>query len=120
MGLFSKTPEEIAEEEARKREADEHRRAEEFAKSPQGRARAARAAGARLFQLALPLRQGTVLDSVEAEGWRLEHAGYVYWVTGGVSHDTFFSLSSGREEEVQGEVIGIYIFRLAEAANPSN
>ena len=111
MGLFTKTPEEM-------REAEGRRRAEEFAKTPQGQARAARAAGARIFQVALPLSQTSALDSVEAEGWRLEHAGYVYWVTGGISHPMF--LSRGHEEEVQGEIVGIYIFRLVEAANSGN
>jgi hypothetical protein len=118
VGLFSKTPKEIAEQEARRREADEHHRAEEFAKTPQGQARAARAAGSRIFQLALPLSQASALDLIEAEGWRLEHAGYVYWVTGGVSRSMF--LSSGQEEVVEGEILGIYIFRLTEAANPSD
>lgn len=144
MGLFNKTPEEIAERNARKREeaerrekarreAEERRLAEEFAKTPAGQARAARAAGSRIFQLALPLSQTTghtvammgafatttnrqhasELELVEAEGWRLEHAGYVYRVTGSVSRDKL--LSSGQQEAVHGEIVGIYIFRLSEA-----
>jgi len=143
MGLFSKNPEEIARREARKREeaarnevarheAEKRRLAEEFAKTPAGQARAARSAGSRTFQLSLPLSEttghievmtrayatttstqhSTTIDSVEAEGWRLEHAGYVYRVTGSVSRDKF--LSSGQQEAVNGEIVGIYIFRVAE------
>jgi|CXWL01.1.fsa_nt_gi hypothetical protein len=96
---------------------------------PADQARAAKAAGVRLFQLALPLSQTTghavamvgtyastttarhasILDSIEAEGWRLEHAAYVYRVTGSVSRDKF--LSSGQQEAVHGEIVGVYIFR---------
>jgi hypothetical protein len=143
MGLFSKTPEEIAKREAskreeaeqrdvEKREAEKRRLAEEFAKTPAGQARAARAAGTRTFQLSLPLSQTTghtvammgafatttsaqhasTIDSVEAEGWRLEHAGYVYRVTGSVSRDKF--LASGQQEAVHGEIVGVYIFRVTE------
>lgn len=97
--------------------------------SPAEQARAAKAAGARLFQVSLPLsrtvghtvamigayastkdtRHGSILDSVEAEGWKLEHAAYVYRVTGSVSRDKF--LASGQQEAVHGEIVGIYIFR---------
>jgi len=146
MGFFKKTPEEIAAREARRREeadrreaerraAEERRKAEEFAKTPAGQARAARAAGAKLFQISLPLSQttgqtvammtafatttttehATTLDSIEAEGWRLEHAGYVYRITGSVSRDKF--LSSGQQEAMHGEIVGIYLFRLADVAS---
>ena len=97
--------------------------------SPAEQARAAKAAGASLFQVSLPLsrtvghtvamlgayastkdtRHGSILDSVEAEGWKLEHAAYVYRVTGSVSRDKF--LASGQQEAVSGEIVGIYIFR---------
>lgn len=153
MGLFSKTPEEIAEREAKKREeakrrdeeklkaeerrraenlrAEERRRAEEFAKTPAGQARAARTAGARTFQLSLPLSQtkgvtvpmvggtyantkstqhASIIDSVEAEGWKLEHAGYVYQVSGSVTSKSL--LASGLQEAVHGEIVGVYIFRV--------
>lgn len=93
------------------------------------RARAALAAGSKLFQIALPLSQtaatvvamshasvhtrttehASMLDAIEAEGWRLEHANYVYRVTGSVSRDKF--LSSGQQEAVSGEIIGVYLFR---------
>jgi hypothetical protein len=141
MAFFSKTPEEIAardaEKHARALQAEEDRRlkealrrAEEFAKTPAGQARAARNAGSRLFQLSLPLgttsafaiplmfelhssstktEHASILDSVEAEGWRLEHAAYVYEITGSVSRDKLFA--SGQEEAVRGAILGVYIFR---------
>lgn len=97
---------------------------------PVGQARAAKAAGARLLQISLSLSQTTghavamtgtnatttstqhtsTLEAIEAEGWRLEHAAYVYRVTGSVSRDKF--LSSGQQEAVHGEVLGVYIFRV--------
>ena len=48
-----------------------------------------------------------VLDSIEAEGWRLEHAAYVYRIIRTESRDKF--LSSG--QFIEGEVLGVYIFR---------
>lgn len=119
MGLFKKTPMEIRVEEA-----------EEFAKSPTGQAQAARKKGARIFQISLTLSEttanvvpmsgaytqgreieahATTLDSIEAQGWRLEHAGYVFRVIGSQSRDKF--MSSGQQEAVSGEIVGIYLFR---------
>lgn len=99
------------------------------AADPLHQAKAARAAGARLLQVSLPLSQTTghtlamvgafatssttehssVLEKIETEGWKLEHAAYVYRVTGSVSRDKF--LSSGQQEAVHGEIVGVYIFR---------
>jgi hypothetical protein len=96
---------------------------------PVEQARAAKAAGSRLLQISLPVSQTTatvvamvgafasststphasVLDRIESEGWRLEHAAYVYRVTGSESRDKF--LSSGQQEAVRGEIVGIYLFR---------
>jgi hypothetical protein len=122
--------------EAKQREDEERARQEAeaaFLESPQGRARTARGLGQRLFQISLPLLSTErtpfglgdihatrttrgdhqdVLSSVEEEGWRLEHAGYVFRETGSVSRDKF--LSSGQEETVTGEVLGIYVFRAVE------
>jgi len=53
----------------------------------------------------------SVLDRIEAQGWRLEHASYVYRVTGSESRDKF--LSSGQQEAIRGEIVGVYIFRSA-------
>lgn len=133
MGFFSKSPEEIAAREARKKAEADKRAAEAFAATPPGRARAARAAGARTFQIDMPLSTTkgeaipmmmaiaqstpttdptTVLDGIEAEGWRLEHVGYVYRILGSVSRDKF--MSSGQQEAMHGEIVGIYLFRASE------
>jgi hypothetical protein len=92
-------------------------------------ARAAHAAGSRLFQGALPLSETTgfaaplgatsasrhdtehasVLEMIEAEGWHLNHAAYVFRMLATVSRDRFFA--SGQKEAVSGEVLGVYLFR---------
>src|SRR5262245_48956753 len=92
--------------------------------NPVIQAREARQAGARLFQTVLPLSETTgfalplgptytttknrehasVLDAIEAEGWHLEHANYVYRVAGSISRDRFFATS--QQEAVTGEVVG--------------
>lgn len=123
-------------QEEKQRLADElaRQRAEEaFLNSPQGRARTAKGLGQRLFQISLPLlstertifnlgdirsvkttsaEHQDVLSSVEEEGWRLEHTGYVFRETGSVSRDKL--LSSGQEATVTGEIWGIYVFRAVE------
>ena len=119
-----------AEREKRKKKEEERKQAEKFAKTAAGQARAARNAGASIFQIALPLsktsadvvamvgaftatqdsQHASILDSIEAEGWLLEHAGYVYRITRSVSRDKF--MSSGQQEAVEGEIVGIYIFRV--------
>lgn len=130
MGLFSSSPEERAEKERQKSEAAKRKADAEFSASPPGRARAAREAGATIFQIDLPLSKTTgvaipltgtyamtsptesyanLLQAVEDQGWKLEHAGYVYRVTGSVSRDKF--LASGQQEAVHGEIVGIYLFR---------
>ena len=96
---------------------------------PVARARDTHAAGAQLFQIALPLSKtaainatlsapaaitttaehGSILERIEAEGWHLEHANYVFRVTGSVSRDKL--LSSGQQEAVSGEIVGVYLFR---------
>lgn len=60
-------------------------------------------------------QHASILDTIEAEGWLLEHAGYVYRVTRSISRDKF--LSSGQQEAVEGEIIGIYIFRIKTLKN---
>jgi hypothetical protein len=55
-----------------------------------------------------------VLSRIEAVGWRLEHVGYVYVMTGQVSRDKL--LSSGQEVGVMGKTVGIYLFRRVDVA----
>lgn len=130
MGFFNPTPEERAEKEQNRAKAERSRLERVFAASPAGQARAAKSLGMRIFQIDVPLSQTTgrtvamvgafanstetedcsnVIQSIEEEGWRLEHVGYVYRITGSVSRDKF--LASGQQEAVSGEIVGIYIFR---------
>jgi len=126
-----------SEERERARQEDERRRAEAaFWASPQGQARAARVQGSRFYQVSLPLSatQRTfgayvsgdkstktrdidptdLLAVIEAEGWELADVGYVFRETGSVSRDKL--LSSGQTAAVQGEIVGIYLFRASEQA----
>ena len=130
MGFFSRSPEEIAASGQRRQEEEKRKKEAEFAASPAGQARAAKAAGMKIFQIDVPLSKtkgqtvamvGAFADStktvdysssiqaIEEEGWRLEHVGYVYRITGSESRDKF--LASGQQEAVSGEIVGIYIFR---------
>jgi hypothetical protein len=130
MGFFNPTPDELAAKE-KKRVEEEQRQAEaEFAASPAGQARAAKAAGMKIFQIDMPISKtkgytvamigafanstktkdySNVIQSIEEEGWRLVHVGYVYRITGSESRDKF--MRSGQQEAVSGEIVGIYLFR---------
>jgi hypothetical protein len=124
-------------EAARQRLAGEEasRDARASSATPQGQARSAYDGGDELFQIALPLSDtsrtisgvisgdklgvrrdeyghGAVLDQIECEGWRLEHANYVWEQTGSVSRDKL--MSSGQTAAVTGRIIGVYIFRREE------
>lgn len=137
MALLRKSDEQIAAKDAEKARKDAEKAAHAFAKSPQGRARAAFEQGDRFFQIDIPHSQfhatswavsaqagkeykrapGTdVLGRIEVEGWRLEHANFVYVVLGEQSRDKL--LSSGQQVAVAGEVRGIYLFRRADLAQP--
>jgi hypothetical protein len=97
-------------------------------------ARDARASGKRFFQVAVPVsvtaRDGLagylttslsrvdvspaapdILEAVEAEGWRLEHVGYVFEEQGSISAARVFSIMAGQKEAVMGSIVGIYLFR---------
>lgn len=49
------------------------------------------------------------LANIEAIGWRLEHVGYVFIVTGEATHDRMFG--AGENVAVNGKTVGIYLFR---------
>lgn len=131
MAMFDKrTPEEKAAADAQQA-AEGAARA--WAASPPGQAQAAYQNGDGFFQVEIPHSQfrgfanlmwsssGTssrqvhrggatdVLSAVEAQGWRLEHASWVYVQTGQNSRDKF--LASGQHVVVSGDVVGIYLFR---------
>lgn len=137
--MFSrKTEEEKAAEQAQKEAADAAERqaaeAAEFARSPVGRATAARQEGRQLFQILIPLAElngdsssfgssdnqltglvgNTVLDEIEEVGWRLERADAVFAETGATSSARV--LATGEGTVTRGTIYGLYVFRAAESA----
>lgn len=108
-----------------------------FWQSPRGVARRARRAGRRIFQIELPVSRTTgevyafvgarvataslaadaSLDGIEAEGWVLVHAGYVYRPLSASTRDKF--MFSGQQEAMTGELVGVYVFRATEGEPPT-
>lgn len=134
MALLKKDPERerVKQEEAEQRAKEAAEAA--FWASPQGQARAAIYYKQAWFQVALPLSvtqrttmgvlsgshqdvrrtetlHNETISLIESEGWQLWHVGYVWQQTGSVSRDKM--LSSGQVAAVTGEIIGIYLFKLA-------
>jgi hypothetical protein len=124
MALLKKDPEKerLKQEQAQRKAQEDAERA--FWAAPQGRARLARNAEAKWFQIALPLsatqrtavgvlsgdhagmkksetQHHEVIGQIEDEGWSLWHVGYVWQQTGSVSRDKL--MSSGQVESVTGE-----------------
>jgi hypothetical protein len=114
----------------RARVADEERKRAEFRATPVGAATAARDAGQEFFEVQLEVGAHTgtasfgsaqrrrttsssagVLGDIEQVGWRLEHAGYFYMLTGETS--TKKVLVSGDQTVVSGVTVGVYLFRRA-------
>jgi hypothetical protein len=108
--------------------AEEKRKRDAFLATPAGAATAAREAGQEFFeiQLEVGVHTGTagfgsadsrrttsssaaVLGQIEKLGWRLEHAGYFYMITGETSTDRVFI--SGEATAVSGVTVGVYLFR---------
>ncbi|GAA3697182.1 hypothetical protein GCM10022399_12040 [Terrabacter ginsenosidimutans] len=138
---FGKTQEQKETEARDKALRDEAARAERerdaFLASPIGQATTAKEQGQGFFEIQLKVgssqRDSTVwggnnfalskvktqshagtLAGIEGVGWRLEHVGYVFMVTGESSRDKF--MSSGQQTAVSGELVGIYLFRNADPA----
>lgn len=138
MSFFNPTQEERQAKLQRKKTEAELKARKEFAQTPAGRARKARRAGAKIFQVDVPisytvgrtvamlgayasstntLDQANTIETIEAEGWKLEHVGYIYRITGSVSRDRF--MASGQQEAMHGEIVGIYLFRATAEQPPS-
>lgn len=126
---------ELREREAARARAEEEQRRQEFLASPIGAATAAKEAGQRFFEIQLEVgaHHGTagfgsaegrrttassaeVLSEIEQLGWRLEHVGYVYMVTGETSTERVFL--SGAATAVSGVTVGVYLFRSATEGTP--
>ena len=120
--------------EARRKEQEQERKRKEeeaFRRTPKGIARTAKEEGRKVFQYveklsetvgaAVPMvgaftsgqqDEGVIISSIEdieSEGWTLINDNYIFQATGAVSRDKF--LSSGQEEAISGQLIGIYTFR---------
>jgi hypothetical protein len=135
---WRKTPDERAAERAeqeqrlrRLAQAEEARQAakheKRFARSPVGRARAAHAEGRVLFQVHLNLwgdrtdsvplgpslddesdDPNDVLNGIQAEGWDLQHAGFVFVSELERREDRFLT---GEQTRVSGRAVGFYVFQ---------
>jgi hypothetical protein len=133
---FGKTAEQKAAEDLAKQQLratqEAERRQAEFLASPVGQATTAKEQGQGFFEIQLQVgssqRDSTVwgsnnfalaktetathsgtLAAIEALGWRLEHVGYVFMITGESSRDKM--LSTGQQTAVSGVTVGIYLFR---------
>jgi hypothetical protein len=104
--------------------------------TPLDRARAARQRGDTFFEIQLEIGRSSrdvsflegdsgsrserdhaqTLGAIEAEGWKLEQAGYVFVPTGESSRMKM--LGTGESVAVSGVTVGIYLFRLDEARLP--
>lgn len=101
--------------------------------TPYGRARIARRKGRKLFQIDIALSQTTghsslllgtftsggatddaseILESIEAEGWHLIDANYVFRPIGTAGREKI--LGTTEHEAITGQIIGIYLFRANE------
>jgi hypothetical protein len=108
--------------------ADEERKRAAFLATPAGAATAAKEAGQEFFEVQLEVAahagsagfgaadgrrttssSAAILGEIEKLGWRLEHAGYVYMVTGETSTDRVFV--TGQAIAVSGITVGVYLFR---------
>ena len=122
---------------AAERARQEEARRQAWLASPVGRAVSAREAGSGFFEIQLEVgvsrrdvawgssdweqeRSTTahtdVLSAIEAEGWRLEHAGYFFMPTGESTADRF--LGTGQNVAVSGVTLGAYLFRRDPARVP--
>jgi|GEM_PF-832616 len=109
--------------------AQQERTRREWLASPLGQATTAKELGHEFFEVQLNVgvldgesvwgsRDATkdeatssaeVLAEVERLGWRLEHVGYLFKMTGQSSSDRIFV--GGEETAVSGVTVGIYLFR---------
>ena len=122
---------EAREQEALAEEArleEEERQREEFLATPVGAATAAMEEGEAFFELQLEVgshigsagfgsidgrhsvsSSASTLGEIERLGWRLEHAGYFFMITGESSTARVFA--SGDNTAVSGTTVGVYLFR---------
>lgn len=107
---------------------EEERRREEFLATPVGAATAAMEEGETFFEVQLEVgsnigsagfgsidgrhsvsSSASTLGMIEQLGWRLEHAGYFFMITGESSTQRVFA--TGDNTAVSGVTVGVYLFR---------
>lgn len=110
------------------RAAEEQRKREAYLATPVGAATAAKEMGEPFFEIQLEVARRTgsagfggidgrhvtsssaaTLGEIERLGWRLEHVGYYFMITGETSTDRVFL--SGEATAVSGLTVGVYLFR---------
>jgi hypothetical protein len=115
----------------RARAAEEQRQREAFLATPVGAATAAKEAGQAFFEVQLDVgahigsagwgaadgrhttsSSAVTLGEIEKLGWRLEHAGYFFMMTGETSTARVFV--SGDATAISGVTVGVYLFRNTE------
>jgi hypothetical protein len=123
-GIFGKS-----EEEREIQKVEKEKRA--WLQSPLGKATVAKENGNGFFEIELEIAISTrtvvfgsgdfafgknkksdyteLLSQIESIGWRLEHVGYYFMITGEESRDKF--LASGQHTAVKGKTMGVYLFR---------
>jgi hypothetical protein len=108
--------------------AEEQRQRAAYLATPVGAATAAMQQGEPFFEIQLEVGRhsgsagfgaidgrrdtsssASTLGAIEKLGWRLEHAGYYFMVTGETSTDRIFV--SGEATAISGVTIGVYLFR---------
>jgi hypothetical protein len=126
---------EAADAERARLAAEERQRAQWLA-SPLGAATAAMEAGQPFFEIQLQVGAHTgsagfgstdsrrsvassaeTLGEIEKLGWRLEHAGYYFMVTGEQSTARVFV--SGEATVISGVTVGVYLFRNTSLSEPA-
>lgn len=128
-GIFKKSDEEKAADlanEAKQKEEAKHRA---WLNTPLGMATSAKEEGNGFFEIELEIGSskrnvsfGTadfgkhkksdftgLLSKIEEIGWKLEHAGYYFMITGETSRDKL--LKTGQNTAVNGQTMGVYLFR---------
>jgi len=127
--MFGKSEEERAAESAAKEQREKEKAHQQWLNTPIGMATTAKEQGNGFFEIELEIgssrRQvsfGTadfgshkkqdftgLLSQIENVGWKLEHVGYYFMITGETSRDKF--LASGQNTAVNGKTMGVYLFR---------
>jgi len=125
----AKSEEERAADSAAKEEREKEKAHQQWLITPIGMATSAKEQGNGFFEIELEIGSsrrhvsfGTadfgrhkkqdftgLLSQIENVGWKLEHVGYYFMITGETSRDKF--LASGQNTAVNGKTMGVYLFR---------